>query len=251
MTDHASREGSDQTPQDGVAEVPQRPGYLKLSRGLGTSLVLVTPLFLFYQIGLLTTDGWRNGADLVTGRLFEICGRDEWRYIMVNFAILFAIVALAYVRSKERRPTAGTLLFVVSEATLYASVMGVLISRLLLELGFTAPSLSLSTWDNLVLSIGAGTHEELVFRLVLFSATVWGLRRLKVKKPLAIAAAFLISSLVFSAFHYVPLGTESWELWSFAYRFCAGLVFAALFVVRGFAVAVYTHAIYDIFVLVL
>ncbi len=251
MTDRDASQTPEHTPEDGVEEVPRRPGYLKLSRGLGTSLVLVTPLFLFYQVGLLTTDGWRNGADFITGRLFELCGRDEWRYIMVNFVILLVIVALAYVRSKERRPTAGTLLFVVTESTLWASIIGVLISRILLELGFTAPSLSLSAWDNLVLSIGAGTHEELVFRLMLFTAVVWVLRRLKVKKPLAIAGAFLVSSLVFSAFHYVPLGTESWELWSFAYRFCAGLVFAGLFVARGFAVAVYTHAIYDIFVLVL
>ena len=38
---------------------------------------------------------------------------------------------------------------------------------------------------------------------------------------------------------------------SFTFRLLAGIVFGVLFKLRGFAVAVYTHAFYDIFVLVI
>ncbi len=37
---------------------------------------------------------------------------------------------------------------------------------------------------------------------------------------------------------------------SFVFRTLAGGIFCALFCLRGFAVAVYTHAIYDVYVLV-
>jgi hypothetical protein len=66
-----------------------------------------------------------------------------------------------------------------------------------------------------------------------------------------IVAAVLLSSVIFSAFHYRPIGYDEFQLWSFSYRVLAGIVFAVLFAARGFAVAAYTHAIYDVFVLVL
>jgi hypothetical protein len=45
------------------------------------------------------------------------------------------------------------------------------------------------------------------------------------------------------------IGGEPWKLGVFVYRFLCGLFFATLFQTRGFAVAVYTHALYDIYVL--
>ena len=238
---------------DGPEEtaVETTTGYFRRTKNLGISLVLVTPLFVAYQIGLLTTDGWKNGADFLTGRILDAAGRDEWRYILFNFAILLIVAVSAFISGRKGRPTGGTLLFVVCEATLYACIMGVAISQLLIELGLEPPALSLSALDNVVLSLGAGVYEELVFRLLLLSGLFVLARRLKLRRSVALVTAFVISSAVFSAFHYVPLGHNAWELWSFSFRFAAGLVFATIYSVRGFAVAVYTHAIYDIFVLVL
>jgi hypothetical protein len=51
--------------------------------------------------------------------------------------------------------------------------------------------------------------------------------------------------------HYLPPTGDPWSLASFTFRALAGMAFAALFKLRGFAVAVYTHALYDVFVLVL
>ena len=234
-----------------AAEAEASFTYFRRTKNIGTSLVLATPLFVSYQIGLLTTDGWKNGADFLTARILELAGKDEWRYILFNFIILFIVAAFAVVSGRKRRPTGSTLLFVIVEATLYASIMGIAISQLLVELGLQPPALSLSTWDNVVLSLGAGAYEELVFRLLLLGGLFALGRRLKLRRSVAMVTAFIISSAVFSAFHYTPMGHNSWELWSFSFRFAAGLVFAAIYTVRGFAVVVYTHAIYDIFVLVL
>ena len=72
-------------------------------------------------------------------------------------------------------------------------------------------------------------------------------RPVPVRNSTALLPAALLSSVLFALAHY--LGPEEFTLYSFAFRFLAGLVFAALFVFRGFAVAVYTHTIYDVYVL--
>ena len=56
-----------------------------------------------------------------------------------------------------------------------------------------------------------------------------------------------LSSLVFALAHY--LGPESFTVFTFTFRTLAGLIFATIFLFRGFAVAVYTHCLYDVYVL--
>ena len=57
------------------------------------------------------------------------------------------------------------------------------------------------------------------------------------------------AAAAFSAWHYVgPLG-DPFELRSFVFRWVCGLVFTLIYVFRGFAPVVWTHALYDIWVL--
>jgi hypothetical protein len=56
--------------------------------------------------------------------------------------------------------------------------------------------------------------------------------------------------VVFSLVHYLPPYGDPFAFGSFTFRLLAGIIFATLYKLRGFAVAVYTHAFYDIFVLV-
>jgi len=107
-------------------------------------------------------------------------------------------------------------------------------------------------FTRLVMSVGAGVYEETVFRLglltglaVLFDKVV-GLGRF-----VAVSLAFLLSSLAFSAMHHIPPYGDPLGLGIFTFRTLAGLFFAALFRFRGYAVAVYTHALYDIYVLLI
>jgi hypothetical protein len=63
--------------------------------------------------------------------------------------------------------------------------------------------------------------------------------------PVAVVAG----ALVFSAAHYV--GTQAYDLTlaSFLFRFLGGVLLNALYLARGFGIAAWTHAIYDIMVL--
>jgi hypothetical protein len=61
--------------------------------------------------------------------------------------------------------------------------------------------------------------------------------------------ATVIGALLFSAFHYIgPLG-EPFKLESFVFRAIAGLAFSALYLLRGFGITAWTHALYDVAVL--
>jgi hypothetical protein len=61
------------------------------------------------------------------------------------------------------------------------------------------------------------------------------------------AFAAVLGALVFSLFHYVgPLG-DPFALGSFTFRAVAGLLFSILYLLRGFGITAWTHALYDVF----
>jgi hypothetical protein len=103
----------------------------------------------------------------------------------------------------------------------------------------------------LMLSLGAGLYEELLFRVLLVSTLAALARRLFGLGPGGSGVVAAIGgALVFSAFHYIGAYGDPWELTSFVYRALAGLFFSALYLTRGFGITAWTHALYDILVLV-
>lgn len=118
-----------------------------------------------------------------------------------------------------------------------------------------------------VMSLGAGFYEELVFRVILFGAGLKLILLLFAKRKIglfgpeqrrwdfgSVMAALcwaLICAAIFSGVHYIGSLGDPFSLRSFVYRFVLGLVLTLIFVTRGFAVAVWTHALYDVWVMVL
>jgi membrane protease YdiL (CAAX protease family) len=101
--------------------------------------------------------------------------------------------------------------------------------------------------ERIVMAAGAGFHEEVVFRVGLFAGGAWLLGRVSKLPKIALAwIAAIVSSIVFSLIHY--LGPLEFTFASFVFRTLAGGFLAALYRARGFAVAVYTHTLYDLMV---
>src|SRR2546423_4270214 len=228
-----------------------------------TSMLLVFPLFLVYQVGVLALPEVHNGADLVTTGLLSLLKNQLNIYFLVNagLALVFAVTIL--VMRKRNEFELRLFVPVLLESALYALFMGSLILFVMQNVLHVSPGLyatdhstatgppQVGLFGKIVLSFGAGVHAGLVFRLILVSAfTALGTRVLGLRRAAAVALSFFISSILFSAAHHV-LGGEPWRVGVFVYRLLCGLIFATLFEVRGFGVAVYTHALYDIFVLVL
>ena len=96
--------------------------------------------------------------------------------------------------------------------------------------------------------LGAGIYEELLFRLILLSLVAWGLLRVGIKPWASTIVAALLTSLLFTAAHYVGANGDNFQWFSFVFRFLAGLFFAIVFVYRGFGIAAGSHAAYDLLV---
>jgi membrane protease YdiL (CAAX protease family) len=225
-------------------------------RNLLTSLVLVFPLFLIYQVGVLFTLPMLNGADFVTVLLFQTLGLSLKGYFGFLAAILVLFVGALLALRRRQRFDRTMVIPVVLESLIWALTMGSLIVFVMTRvLGF-GPRLAggiegQGLITRFVMSLGAGVYEETVFRLGLMSGLVLTLEKLlKVVRWVALPVAFLLSAAVFSAMHHLPPYGEPLALSPFVFRLLAGIFFGLLFWRRGFAVAVYTHAFYDIFVLV-
>ena len=222
-----------------------------------TGLLLVLPLLVFYEVGVLFTDVM-NGADFVTQTLLRLVGLKG--FVAVQLGVLLLCVALALYLRRSQQFDVRRFIPVLLESCIYALTMGTLILFVMTDLLHIDPRLAAQTrslrqigfFDGLVLSVGAGVYEELVFRVVLLGGLHRaGVHLLKLRPWVSVVIAFALSSLLFSLAHHLGALGEPLRLGVFAYRFMAGLFFGALFQFRGFPIAVYTHALYDIYVLVL
>jgi membrane protease YdiL (CAAX protease family) len=84
---------------------------------------------------------------------------------------------------------------------------------------------------------------------VLVGGLVWVLRRVTSwTEGGSTVAAALVGAVVFSAVHHTGPFGDPFTLPVFTFRFVFGLVLNALFLVRGFAVAAWTHALYNVMV---
>jgi membrane protease YdiL (CAAX protease family) len=218
-----------------------------------TSAILVFPLFIIYQLGILLSRG-QNGVDFVTASLVQLCERDLGNYLFVLSGMLLAYAAILLLLRQRDTFDPKAFVPVLVESSFYALSMGSIILFIMHRFVELVPGLSvvggpgLSFIDIVVISAGAGLHEELIFRLIGVSGLSWLLAGAMGEKQ-AWVVAVVVSSLVFSLAHHVGPHGEPFVFAAFVYRSLAGLFFALVYQVRGLAVAVWTHAIYDVYVL--
>lgn len=234
----------------------QRPG--TLVRHFGgrqdpfTSAILVFPLFLTYQLGILSQGGrGQNGVDFVTRALIELCERDLGNYLVTLGGLCVGYAALLVLLRRHGHFSPGAFLPMLAESAFYASTMGTLILLLIQRFLDIVPGLvigGLQPVDIVVIAAGAGLHEELIFRLLGMAGLGWLLAGLTGPRR-AWLAALVLSSLIFSLAHHVGPAGEAFTFDAFVYRTLAGAFFAVVYHLRGFAVAAWTHALYDVYVL--
>jgi membrane protease YdiL (CAAX protease family) len=226
-------------------------------KDLLTSLVLVFPLFLVYQVGVLFTLPVLNGADFLTVFLFHNLGLSTGAYLAYTAAVAIAFgVAVALLRRKQKF-NPRLIVPVLIESAIYALTMGSLILFVMTRVLHVSPRLaggiaSQGLGTRFVMSLGAGVWEETIFRLGIMTGVAVLLEKvLGFGRWVAVAVALLISSVAFSAMHHIPPYGDPVHLGVFVFRVLAGCFFGLVYWFRGFAIAVYTHALYDIYVLLL
>lgn len=99
--------------------------------------------------------------------------------------------------------------------------------------------------QGMMLSLGAGIFEELVFRLLglnlfhFITSALFGK-----ESTLGTAAAMAVTALLFAAAHFIGRPFDS----SVVFYFFGGVYFAVIYLWRGFGIAAGTHVLYDMLV---
>ncbi len=136
------------------------------------------------------------------------------------------------------------------ESMVIAAVFGIIVG------GFSSLFLT-AGWQQshetrmaaLVINLGSGVFEELVFRVILLGGCAWLLGRVSNRRAINYAIAVVFNSLAFAMFHYIDYFDEPFTWSSFLFRFVAGGSFSLLFLLRGYGITAYTHSFYNIFLL--
>jgi hypothetical protein len=235
--------------------------YWEESRCHRYSLLFALPLLLTYELlevfAPVRLQGGvvRNGADvLLTGLSTAIFGI---RGPMVFMAIVIGVALVLIWRDRGSGPVRpGVFALMLAESAALALVFGLVVGIATMQLLGPLRSLAAgadptnaSALARLTLSLGAGLYEELLFRVVLVALIANGLRLLGFARITSGVVAVIAGALIFSAFHYIgPLG-DPLRLESFVFRALAGVAFSALYLTRGFGITAWTHALYDVAVL--
>ena len=190
------------------------------------------------------------GQHLVDPGRDDLAGRAESDDVVAGAVVVWL--------ERERRPpiVARYFGYIVAEGLAYAVVLAAVIGTTVGALfgAWALPALQdpgVSGFGlplQLVLSIGAGLYEEVLFRLLLLPAVIWLLERWGQTRFTASLWGVVLTSLLFSGAHYVgPLG-DTFALYSFTFRTLAGIFFSLVFLVRGFGITAGAHAAYDLLV---
>jgi Type II CAAX prenyl endopeptidase Rce1-like len=237
--------------------------YWRAARAPRYSLTFALPLLVAYEALAFSLShhaftGLRNGADVLLKSMFVLLGG---RNGLLVFGVLLLGTGGVLVWRDRRRAEAiegPVFLLMALEAVTYALVFGLvtgtLTGLLLSGLGTVAParlamgSEGMGLATQLMISLGAGIYEELLFRVLMVGTLAWGARRLFGWSPrTAGVLATVLGALVFSAFHYIGPYGDRLELGSFTFRAIAGVLFSGLYLLRGFGIVAWTHTLYDVF----
>ncbi|MFV1883859.1 MAG: CPBP family intramembrane glutamic endopeptidase [Balneola sp.] len=230
--------------------------YFSNTHTLLYSFLFSLPLFLIYESLILIS---QPNADQIVRISVDVWMKSIFTYFGVN-AVSFSLLVMMLLgffilykereRLKELRFSYFPLMMV--ECLIYAIVVAFIsnmLVSLILNMSASDSIQSLSYLQKLALSLGAGLYEELFFRVILVSVLILLFNKIFGKKWAAVIAAVTLSALLFSAVHYTGSMGDLFTLNSFAYRFIFGLILNGLYVWRGFGVAAWTHALYDVLVI--
>ncbi len=228
--------------------------YWRFSRSAYYSVVSALPLLVVYEILVILTQsrywGIRNAADMWIRTFLMAFDLRAQHLTFVMIGIAFALIPVAKTRSHGVKLKANFFLLMLAEAFIYSLVLGGVLQSILRLSGLAAGGPGNGALQNFALSLGAGLFEEIIFRVLLLNLLFFLLNYIFKKKVTTAVISVLAASFLFSLSHYIGSMADSWELYSFMFRWIAGMIFTVLYFIRGFAITAYTHALYDIWVLV-
>lgn len=229
--------------------------YLDQTRGILYSYLISVPLLILYELLIRISQppdqAVRISVDILFKTFFQFLGVNA---ISATLFIAALIGAIVLYRKRSELPHLQSTYFIsmIVESAVYAVLITVVIVGLLdaiLTMNLMQSTEALSKIQMFALSLGAGLYEELFFRVILVGGLSMFFLNFFSKRGTAYTISALVAALVFSGVHYVGQYGDFFTLGSFLFRFLFGLALNLIYVTRGFGIAAWTHALYDIFVI--
>ena len=227
--------------------------YWKFTQSPLYSFIFTIPLFFIYEIGVFLTKVddmlvLRNGADALMRQILENFGIIGLHGIGAVFLIVF--LAVFFMQRKYWRGITiygNFLLIMMFESLIWAIILYLLMSNIYILLMNPSSQVLI---QQVTLSVGAGIYEELFFRVLLISglASILGFV-FQWPYNYKMWVAMIISSGIFSAFHFIGEYSDYFSFDIFLIRFFAGMALGYLYFIRGFGITAWAHSIYDLIVL--
>lgn len=193
----------------------------------------------------------RISVDVWFKTIFQFLGTNTLSATFLIAAVIGGIIA--YTRRSElstlKKKYFG---YMLAESALYALLIGAVIGLFLdsvLNMQAESPLHQLTKLQLIALSLGAGLYEELFFRVILVGFLLYIFKKIFSSYQSAYITAAVLAALLFSTVHYIGEFGDVFTLNSFLFRFLFGLALNVVYVTRGFGIAAWTHAIYDLFVI--
>jgi hypothetical protein len=249
-----------------MAELVAKQDRLRDRPGAWIDLGLTLPIFIVYHLAVVFL-GVQNATDPLTGTLLRLTEGDKNKYLLATLCIGVVFVGAFALLGRGQAFRPKKFLQIALEGVVYAVVMrvvaGLVVGRL-----FAGNIQEESRFVGFIMSLGAGFYEELSFRVLLFGlgakllVSLFGHQKVVLSaqgpatsnftfRSIAIMLGWAIAcAFVFSGIHYVGAMSDKFALASFTFRALLGLILTTIYVTRGFAAAVWTHALYDVWVLV-
>lgn len=227
--------------------------YWNRSKEIPWGILFITPLWMVYEYFAFLQNQGLGGAQR-TG--IDYLGKNYLHSLQIPLEfslILPAFLVILYLAKKSSRESLaqvklGYFAGMFVESIIYAAVLGLLTGHFVQFVLLNAGSIfDTERVSALIVNLGAGLYEEMIFRLILMSLVLFVFQSYgtKISYPIAI----LISSAAFALFHYLGFFEETFEWNTFLFRLVAGVCFSILFLLRGFGITVYTHSFYNIFLM--
>jgi hypothetical protein len=212
------------------------------------SLAFLLPMIAIYEIGIRwyashpSSEGQqRILAFTKAQQFFSLFGATG--QLMPAGAVIAILLCCHLVRRDSWSTHLGYIAGMFLESAMYAIPLRALALVFSGRLPLYAGSQHMGA--TLVLSVGAGVYEEMLFRFVAFTILSFLLIDLmRMEKVHGYVLIVVISALAFAAYHY--WGAEQFEWRSFAFRTLAGIYFGTIFFWRGIGITAGAHAAYDI-----
>lgn len=232
-------------------------GYLQKSQTPLTCLVFLLPMLVLYEVGThyFATDLRHHTETRIRAfdymlQFFQLFGAGG-KYLPV-LAVPAILLAWHIARKDEWEIDFGTTTCMTLESVIWCLPLFALDALSKTYIPLQSGGQPTAAWpEMIVLSVGAGIYEELVFRLAAFTVlSILLVDLLRIHRAGSIPLMVVLSALLFAKYHYQE-GGEPFLWQTFAFRTGAGIYFGALFFRRGFGVTCGTHSAYDIIAVLL